>query len=134
MKTLGYFMFFLGSVCLVCDAFAKMTDAERLGIMAGSAVACGSTKKLDDFELIASRILANQSATDEIENANVRTYMETKYRVMNMQKKDMGTCDEVLRQFNSLPIFQSIVYADGSVKLPDGKWSKPIRKVKQTKK
>lgn len=134
MKSVFYFMVFLGFVCLGCNAFAKMTDAERLGIMAGSAVACGATKKLDDFELIASRILANQSATDEIETANVQRYMETKYRVMNMQKMDMETCDEVLRQFNALPIFQSVVYADGSVKLPDGKWSKPLRKVKHKKK
>jgi len=120
------------SFCPVCFAqFGKeITDAEQLGTVAGLASAC-KAKKLDDFELIASRILANQSKTDEEELKNFRIYASTKYTIKRRHKQDpQMTCSEIIEHFNKLPLFDSVVYADGSVKLSDGTLSKPQRPLK----
>ena len=104
------------------------SDAEELGLLAGLALACGSQKKLDDYELIASRLIANAAATEQEEKNQIRVYMQAKWNAMQRQKNDPAlTCSEVLERFDQLPLFNSIVYRDGSVKLPDGKWSKPLR-------
>ncbi len=118
--------------CPICLAQSgkEITDAEQLGTVAGLAAAC-KAQKLDDFELIASRILANQSETDEAELANVRLYASTKYSILRRHKKNpQMTCAEIIDHFNKLPLFDSVVYADGTVKLSDGTWSKPKRPLK----
>ena len=109
----------------------KMSDAEQLGMMAGLAMACGSEKKLEDYELIASRLIANPAPSEQIEKQQIRFYMQAKWDAMQRQQKDPPvSCKEVLEHFNKLPLFNSIVYRDGSVKLPDGTWSKPLRPLK----
>ena len=114
------------------QSLKEMSDAEQLGMMAGLALACGGGKKLDDYELISARILANEAPTDTEENRQARIYAQAKWDAMQRAKKDTKTdCREVMAHFNKLPIFNSIVYGDGSVKLPDGVWSKPIRPVKR---
>ena len=40
-------------------------------------------------------------------------------------------CGTVLESFRNLPIFKSVVYADGSVKMYDGSYLKPKRPVVQ---
>lgn len=130
-------LFFLGlSLIIALSApraqnVQKMSDAEQLGMMAGLAMACGSTKKLEDYELISSRLIANPAVSEEIEKQHIRMYMQAKWDAMQRQQKDPPvSCKEVLEHFNKLPIFNSIVYRDGSVKLPDGTWSKPLRPLK----
>ena len=109
-----------------------MSDAEQLGMTAGLALACGADKKLEDFELIASRILANQSPSEELEKKEIRVYAQAKWEAMMRQKKgNPSDCQDILEHFNHLPLFNSTVYGDGSVKLPDGAWSKPLRPVKR---
>ena len=125
------------SLSLVCfSAQAKsvqdMSEEEQLGMMAGLALACGSKQKLEDFELISSRLLANKSASEAEEKKRIRVYMEAKWQALQQQKNSSDVpCSEVLEHFNKLPLFNSVVYGNGSVKLPDGKWSKPIRPVKK---
>ena len=110
----------------------KLSEAEQLGITAGLAMACGATQKLEDFELIASRLLANKAASEEIEKQQDRVYIQAKWEALTRQKKgDQSACPDILEQFNQLPLFNSIVYSDGSVKLPDGTWSKPLRPAKR---
>ena len=95
-------------------------------------MACGSDKKLEDFELISSRLIANQSPTEEEELRQSRIYTQAKWDALQRETKEHTVnCKEVLDHFNKLPLFNSIVYADGSVKLPDGIWSKPLRPIKK---
>ena len=110
----------------------KMSDAEQLGMMAGFASACGATNKLDDFELISSRLIANAATTEQAEKQQIRVYMQAKFEAIQRQKNEAPlSCSEILESFNKLPLFNSIVYRDGSVKLPDGTWSKPLRSPKK---
>ena len=116
----------------VAQNIRKMSDAEQLGMTAGLAMACGADKKLEDFDLIAGRFLANQSPTEEIEKQQARVYAQAKWDALQQQKKgNLSDCKEILQRFNELPLFNSIVYGDGSIKLPDGNWSKPLRPLKR---
>lgn len=129
---------FLLSLCCFIFCFTvqaqnvqNMSDAEQLGMMAGLAAACGAEKKLEDFELISARLLANDSPTEESEKQKIWQYMKSKWDAMQRQKQDApASCNEIIEHFNKLPIFNSIVYKDGSVQLPDKTWSKPLRPLK----
>ena len=57
--------------------------------------------------------------------------MKAKWDAMKQQQQSAPvSCSEILERFNKLPIFNSVVYKDGSVKLPDNTWSKPLRPLK----
>ena len=118
----------MSSVCFA-QRQPDLTEAEQLGTVAGLAQACNA-KKLEDFEVIASRILANKAPTEEDELASVKQYVMAKYRASRSHKREpQMTCSEILAHFNKLPIFNSVVYADGTVKMFDGYWLKPKRPV-----
>ncbi len=107
-----------------------MSEPEQLGITAGTALACNAGAKLDDFELIASRLIANKALTAADEQKGYREYAEAKFQAYNEQRNNpQATCGEVLASFNHLPIFRSVVYADGGVKMYDGSYLKPVRPV-----
>ena len=108
-----------------------MTEAEQLGVTAGLALACNAGSKLDDFELIASRLIANKALTAEAEQKGYREFAEAKLGAYNEQKNDPHeSCGAILDSFNHLPLFRSVVFADGGLKLYDGTYLKPPRPVK----
>ena len=105
-----------------------MTEAQQLGITAGVALACNAGSKLDDFELIASRLIANKALTAADEQKGYREFAEEKFRAYNEQRNHpRESCGAVLDSFNRLPIFRSVVYADGGLKMYDGTYLKPLR-------
>ena len=111
-----------------------LSELQQLGITAGVAQACGVGEKLKNFELIANRIIANPTATVEEEKKQLKEFAAYKLAAYNEQKRQPAlSCQEVVRRFNDLPIFQSIIYADGTIKLPDGRIIKPNRPLKKAK-
>ncbi len=113
----------------------KMSEEEQMGTLAGMALACNAGQKLADYELICARLIANKSATEQIENEKVKIYTQAKWSAMNRQKKEAPvSCSEVLKSFNDLPLLNATVYGNGAVKLPDGTLSKPLRPVPKVKK
>lgn len=99
-----------------------MTDAQQLGSMAGLALACNAGKKLDDFQLISSYIIANANPTEEKRKRAFKAFAAEKLRTYNLQKEaPQEDCPEVLEKFYNLPIFGATVYKNGTVKFPDGK-------------
>lgn len=137
MQKKGFFILvtiFLASMATSAYSASRtargLTEAQQLGITAGLALACNAGSKLDDFELIASRIIANQAPTAKTEQEGYRGFAEWKLRAFKEQKESPQlSCGQVLDNFNALPIFSAIVYADGSVKMPDGKMLRPKRPV-----
>ena len=122
------YIFLLIGLSLSSTLFARsytlqnMSDAQQLGTWAGMALACNAGNKLDDFELIASRIIGNQASSDEDRTKAFKEYAVEKLRTYNLQRKTPAdSCDQILAHFDELPIFRSEIYQDGSVKLPDGK-------------
>jgi len=131
-----FILFILLCLLIAFEGQAQTTqtysEAEQMGVMAGLAYACGSTQKLKDFELIATQILANKSTSDEETNQKLQQFATTKYRYMKRQKDSPRmSCKEVLEHFNNMPIFQSTVYSDGTIKMYDGTWLKPKYKTIQ---
>lgn len=108
-----------------------INENQQLGMMAGLALACNAGGRLDDYELIASRIIANSAPTDLAEQKAVREYAEAKFKAFKEQKETpQATCGEILDAFSKLPIFKSVVYADGTVQTPDGHTLKPRKGAK----
>ena len=102
-----------------------INENEQLGMMAGLALACNAGAKLDDYELIASRLLANTAQTNAEQRQAERQYAEAKFKAYKEHKASpQASCGEILESFSGLPIFRSVVYADGSIKTPDGKFLK----------
>lgn len=99
-----------------------LDDAAALGTMAGVAKACNEApKKLDDYELIAVRLIANKANTAEQEKDGYYSYAREKLKAERKQKHTpQMSCDEILSRFRNMPLFESVVYHDGSLKLSDG--------------
>ena len=134
MKKIIIFLFLLMTLPVYADSDRTtegMTEAEQLGVTAGLALACNAGGKLDDFELIASRLIANKALTEEAEQKGYREFAEAKFNAYNEQKNDpKESCGAILDSFNQLPLFRSVVFADGGLKMYDGTYLKPPRPVK----
>ncbi len=132
---------FLGFMCLlampvVADSLMLQDEVNQLGVMSGLAMACGeSNKKLDDYELIASRIIANKSATEEIELQMKKEFILQQLKTLQKyQVSPISDCPNVLKRFRQMPLFQSTVYSDGGIKFSDGTYLPPLRPFKIKKK
>ena len=127
-------LFFTSTVANAQSRTSKgLSDAEKMAITAGAAQAClADSDKLKNYEVIVSRILVNPTATEKEETEVLTAYAQKKLQVYREQKKapEMD-CQEVLRRFDNMEIFKSVVYKDGSIKLPDGRTIKPKRPIKQ---
>ena len=128
----------LGVLMLSMSAFAQnesgldLSLANQLGSAAGAAYACKAGKRLEDYEVIASRLLANLAATDADERTLNETYVEAKVQAIKLHKsKHPMACKEILQRFKAMRIFKFVVYADGSVRMDDGTMSHPQRPVKK---
>ena len=104
-------------------------EAALLGTMAGLAETCGeNAKRISDFELISARLIANKADSDDEEIKGYQRYAKEKVAASRKQKNNPQiTCKEVLYRFENMPIFKSVVYSDGSLKLSDGTFLKAKR-------
>ena len=136
--------FILSAILFPMLAFAQNKPvpnsalANQLGSAAGAAYACNAGKVLEDFEVIASRLLANTAETAEDEQSLDEVYVEAKVRAIKVHKKEHPmSCQEILKRFKNMRIFKFIVYADGSIKMDDGTMmhpKRPVKKITQDKK
>lgn len=108
-----------------------VSETDQLGITAGVALACqADAEQLKNYEMIASRILVNPTTSEKAEKEILTAYGRAKLKAYEAQKKTPElSCREVLTRFYNQPIFKSVVYRDGAIKLPDGKIIKPQRKI-----
>ena len=98
-----------------------LDEAGQLGTMAGLAEACGEKKKLENFELISARLIANKSNSEEQEMEGYRRYAAERIRAAKEHKRSPKMpCAEILNRFRKMPLFKSIVYKDGGLKFYDG--------------
>ena len=130
MKSLGFIL----GLCLlpfspVCAEPSVFEEAALLGTMAGLAETCGeNAKRISDFELISARIIANKTNSEDEEIKGYQRYAKEKLAAMRKQKNNPQiTCREVLYRFEKMPIFKSVVYSDGSLKLSDGTFLRATR-------
>ncbi len=106
------------------DAKAQMPYIEEvraLGSVAGQGLACGASK-YDTFELLARAILISKAPGDSVQAQGMYAYNEEKANAyMSKQFDGFYECAEINRRFDNQGIFQAVLYADGTIKMPDGK-------------
>lgn len=131
-KTIGvlFLIFVIACLGITQQVNAKtLTETQKLGITAGTAYACGADQRLKNYELIVSYILKNKSKDANMAQRQVKEYAQAKFDAYRMQRAIPNlSCSEVLYSFYNLPLLKSVVYKNGTIKLPDGKLIKPYEK------
>lgn len=120
--------FFLGTALVLCliGAFkanaAPMTYEQEmyaLGAVSGQGLACKS-KKYHQFELLARAIIVGKAPNAAVQDAGLRQYATGKaVTFMEVEDSNFADCANILEQFENQPIFKSVLYSDGRLKLPD---------------
>lgn len=112
----------LGSVSV---AFAQaqvpyLEEVRALGLVSGQGMACGASK-FDTFEMLARAILITKASSDRQQAEGMKVYNEAKADAyISKQMDGFYECDKINRRFDGQPIFQATLYADGTIKMPDG--------------
>lgn len=95
-------------------------EARALGAVAGQGLACGSTK-YDTFELLARAILLTKSPNDSLQSKALKIFTEEKADVfVSKQLDNFADCRRIVERFDAQDIFKTTLYADGTIKMPDG--------------
>lgn len=122
MKRIVYALFFV--FCSIVSARAQlpyMEEVRALGAISGQGLACGASK-YDTFELLARAILLTKSPSDKLQNDAIYAYSEEKANVyMSKEMDGFFECAQINKRFDNQDIFKAVLYADGTIKMPDGK-------------
>ena len=125
-------MRFIAAICMVlclvgnsASASTYLEEVRNLGYVSGEGLACGA-EKYPSYEFIARAYLVSKAASDSEQADGMYEYNKAKATAF-MEKRGDGYfgCDETNRRFNNQKIFQSILYKNGTIKLPDGKVIRP---------
>lgn len=102
-----------------------LEDLEALGYVSGEGLACGA-KRYKAYELISRAFLVSSAKSDAEQKEGMYKYNEAKAEGY-LSKRNSGLlgCDEVRRRFDRQKIFNTKVYRNGTLKMPDGKIIKP---------
>lgn len=97
-----------------------MDEVKALGAVAGQGLACGSTR-IDTFEMIARVILITKAVSNAEQAAGMRAYNEEKANAyISKQLDGFFECTQIVRRFDNQDIFKVQIYADGTIKMPNG--------------
>ena len=123
---------------LLCSVFASfasavsaqmpyMEEVKALGAVSGQGMACGSSR-YTTFEMLARAIMLTKAPDLETMNEAMYAYNQAKANAyMSKQMDGFYECPLIVRRFDNQDIFNITLYADGSLKMPDGKIIKPVR-------
>ena len=90
-------------------------------------MACGASK-FQTFEMLARAILITKAPNNKAQASAMYAYNNAKSRRLFCQTVGrFYGCDDINRRFDSQPIYEATLYADGSIKMPDGKLFTPRR-------
>ena len=112
--------FFFGEFAQAAKQPTYLEEANALGSIAGQGLACRA-KKYHKFELIARAIVVSRAKSDKMQQDGLRAFTEGKVNAfMDIEREKFSNCDEVVYAFNRQKIFETTLYRNGKVKLPDG--------------
>lgn len=111
--------------CFAQELPTYLEEMQSLGAVAGQGLACQASK-YETFEMIARALLVTKATSDEEQEAGMRAYNEYKANAfVSKLEENLSGCNRIASQFDSQKIFKSVIYGDGSIKLPDGKIIEP---------
>ena len=100
-------------------------DVKNFGYASGEGLACGASR-YPTYELIARAYLVSAASSDKEQATGMYEYNSAKARAyMNKHRDGFLGCEEINTRFNNQKIFNSKLYKNGTLKLPDGKIIKP---------
>ena len=129
MKSLKvFFLIMLISIKPVYATDDYVKSVQSFGYISGEGLACGA-ERYPAYELIARAYLVSKAKSDKEQSLGMIKYNQAKAKAY-MSKKESGLydCYNVNQRFNSQKIFNSKLYKDGRLKLPDGKIIVPRKK------
>lgn len=110
------------------SASSYIEDVKSLGYISGEGLACGA-KRYPSYELVARAYLVSKARSDEEQASGMYEYNAAKAQAYLRKKRSgLWDCDDVNARFNNQKIFNSKLYKNGTIKLPDGKIIKPRQK------
>ncbi len=96
-------------------------EMDALGIVSGTAMACGSPK-YQTFEMLARAILITKAASDDMQEKGMIAYNSAKAKAfVTKQREHLYDCDEINDMFDKQKIFKTTLYRDGTIKMYDGR-------------
>jgi hypothetical protein len=97
-----------------------LEEVKALGVISGQGMACGSSKH-PTFEMLARAIMLTKAPTPQMLNEAAYIYSEEKADTyLSKQMDGYYQCDAIVRRFDNQDIFKINLYADGTLKMPDG--------------
>lgn len=126
MKKITLFFVCFFSFAAPAAAQQRQSEPAQLGTVAGVAMACGAYRQLYLYEEITSRLLSNTAANERIEKEMYKEYAIAKTNSFREQAdRRKVPCSEATAAFSKMPIFRFELYADGSLKSPEGRYILP---------
>lgn len=115
-------------ICLLAGpAYASdyLQDVKNLGYISGEGLACGAVR-YPSYEFIARAYMITSARSDAEQADGMYEYNSAKATAyLNKKRNGNYDCPEVNSRFNNQKIFQTVVYKNGTLKMPDGKIIKP---------
>ena len=97
-----------------------LEEVKALGIISGQGMACGSSQH-PTFEMLARAILITKAPNPNMLTQAAYIYNEAKADTyISKQLDGYDQCDIINRRFENQDIFKITLYADGTLKMPDG--------------
>jgi hypothetical protein len=102
-----------------------LEEVQGFGYLAGEGLACDASK-YHTFEMIARTFLISKARSDSEQAKGMDAYNEAKANAFIVKMKDgLNDCDFIAQNFDNQKIFKTVIYGDGTLKMPDGKIIKP---------
>ena len=103
-------------------------DVKNFGYVSGEGLACGASR-YPTYELIVRAYLVSAAKSDDEQAKGMYEYNAAKAKAyMGIRSLNYSGCSEINERFNNQKIFNSKLYKNGTLKLPDGKIIKPRKK------
>lgn len=100
-------------------------EVQSMGYLSGLGLACQASK-YDTFEMLARAYLISKATSDEQQEEGMKAFNEAKVDSFVSKIKDnMSRCSQIADSFNKQKIFKTVLYGDGTLKMPDGSIIKP---------
>lgn len=120
--------FFMSTAAALLFSFSAQAQAvgyideiKTLGYIAGQGMACGASK-FQTFEMLARAILITKAPNNKMQAKAMYAYNNAKADGYFAKQADgFFECDNINQRFDNQPIYEATLYADGTIKMPDGK-------------
>lgn len=98
-----------------------LEDVKNLGYVSGEGIACNAPR-YRSYELVARAYLVSSAKSDQEQSEGMYAYNTAKAEAFIKKRKEgLYDCEEVRESFEKQPIFQTKLYKNGKLKMPDGK-------------